>query len=258
MLTRAVRVLAAFSPEETALRVSEIARRADLHLATASRLVAELVEHGLLARDVDGRVQVGVRLWELAMRASPTLSLRETAMPVMERLQRRIGHHTQLGVLDGQEVLFVERLAADGAVINITRIAARLPLHASSSGLVLLAFGSPQLQQRIIEGPLTAYTANTISTPQRLREELAEVRRQGFACCAGHIHLDATGIAVPVRQGIRGPVIAALSVIVPNAPEARASVPYLSAAARDIASRLTDEADAEPAERSDSNEPLIE
>jgi DNA-binding IclR family transcriptional regulator len=243
VLTRAVRVLAAFTPEEPTLRVSEVARRAELHVATASRLIAELVEHGLLSRNADGQVCVGLRLWELAMRASPTLSLRETAMPVMERLHRAVGQHTQLGVLDGDEVLFVERLAADGAVINITRIAARLPLHASSSGLVLLAFGSPQLQQRVLDAPLLVFTPETISTPERLQAELAHVRRQGYACCPGHIHLDATGIAVPVRQGARGPVVAALSVIVPNGPDARTCVPLLAAGARDIADRLARETD---------------
>ncbi|HEX3649117.1 MAG TPA: helix-turn-helix domain-containing protein, partial [Pseudonocardiaceae bacterium] len=61
----------AFTPDEPVLQVSEIARRSGLHLATASRLVAELVAHGLLARDTDRRVRVGVRMWELALRASP-------------------------------------------------------------------------------------------------------------------------------------------------------------------------------------------
>jgi DNA-binding IclR family transcriptional regulator len=139
VLERVVRILEAFTPETPALMVSEVARRAGLPVATASRLVAELVDHGLLARDTDRRVRVGTRLWELGLRASPTLSLRETAMPVMEQLQNAVGHHTQLGVLDGEEVLFVERLSAEHAVINITRIAARLPLHEAEALLTALA-----------------------------------------------------------------------------------------------------------------------
>src|SRR6202042_390560 len=81
VLSRAVRIFEAFTPDETVLSVTQIARRARLHLATASRLVAELEAHGLLAREPDRRVRVGVRLWELALRASPALSLREAAMP---------------------------------------------------------------------------------------------------------------------------------------------------------------------------------
>src|SRR3984957_14448554 len=143
VLSRAVRIFEAFTPDERVLSVSQIARRARLHLATASRLIAELEAHGLLDREPDRRVRVGVRMWELALRASPTLGLRDASMPFMEDAHAVLGHHVQLGVLDGDQVLFVERLSAPGAVINYTRIAGRLPLHASSSGLVLLAFGRP-------------------------------------------------------------------------------------------------------------------
>jgi DNA-binding IclR family transcriptional regulator len=141
VLSRAARILEAFSQDEPALTVSEIARRSGLHVATASRLVAELVAHGFLSRDDDRQVRIGVRLWELVTRASPTLSLRDTAMPFMEGVHDVVGHHVQLGVRDGDDVLFLERLSAPSAVINYTRVAGRLPLHASSSGLVLLAHG---------------------------------------------------------------------------------------------------------------------
>ncbi len=233
MLERAVRIFEAFTPGDTALQVSEIARRAGLPLATASRLVAELVQRGLLARDTDRRVRIGVRMWELALRASPTLSLREAAMPFLEDLHAVVGHHAQLAVLDGAEVLFVERLTAPGAVINYTRIAGRLPLHASSSGLVLLAHGPRDLQEKVLAGPLPAFTPHTITTSDRLRRVLADVRRDGHAYCPGHIHPDALGIAVPVRDA-RGTVVAAVAAIVPNDDQGRTVIPVLMAAARGI------------------------
>jgi DNA-binding transcriptional ArsR family regulator len=62
-----VRIFEAFTPDERVLSVSQIARRAGLHLATASRLIAELEAHGLLDREPDRRVRVGVRMWELAL-----------------------------------------------------------------------------------------------------------------------------------------------------------------------------------------------
>jgi DNA-binding IclR family transcriptional regulator len=237
VLERAVRILEAFTSDASTLQVSEIARRADLHIATASRLIGVLVDHGLLARDAERRIGIGVRLWELASRASPTLSLREAAMPFMEDLHAVVGHHTQLGVLDGDEVLFVERLAAPGAVINITRIAGRLPLHASSSGLVLLAYGSYEMQERTLARPMKAYTKNTITTPGRLRSQLADVRRQGYAFNPGHIHMDACGIAVPIR-GRDNSVLAALAVIVPNDAAAQANITALRTAARGVSRQL--------------------
>ncbi|MHA6779682.1 IclR family transcriptional regulator [Pseudonocardia saturnea] len=242
VLSRAVRILAVFGPDDRTLRMSDIAARSGLHLSTTSRLVAEMVALGLLARDPDRQVRIGVRLWELAARASPTLTLRDTAMPFLEDLHAVVGHHVQLGVLDGSEVLFVERLSAPGAVINYTRIAGRLPLHASSSGLVLLAHAPHELQDAVLAGPLRRYT---IATPERLRAVLADVRRTGHAYCAGHIHPDALGIAVPVTTPSRE-VVAALAAIVPNDESGRAVVPVLMATARGISRSIPDHRDSAP------------
>jgi DNA-binding IclR family transcriptional regulator len=146
VLSRAVRLVEAFRQGEEWLTVTELARRTGLHLATASRLVAELTEHGWLERDEERRVRLGVRLWEVAARASSALSLREAAMPVLEDLHAQVRQHAQIGVLDGTELLFLERLSAPDAVVNFTRIAGRLSLHASSSGLVLLAHSGAAFQ----------------------------------------------------------------------------------------------------------------
>jgi DNA-binding IclR family transcriptional regulator len=238
VLDRAVRILAAFSADEPVLTVTQLSVRTGLHLATTSRLVRQLTEHALLARDADGRVRIGVRLWELSARAAPTRGLREAAMPFLEDLHAVVGHHAQLAIREGAEVLFVERLGSPGAVINYSQVAGRLPLHASSSGLVLLACAPAEVQERMLAGPLPAYTPNTITDPRRLRRVLAEVRRQGYAFTAGHIHADATGVAVPVRDGT-GEVVAAVSVIVPNDAGARATIGVLQATARGISRALT-------------------
>ncbi|WP_254716511.1 IclR family transcriptional regulator [Actinomadura sp. WMMB 499] len=214
MLTRVVRILDAFGPESQVLTVSQISHRAALPLATTARLIKEMSRHGLLARDERRHVRIGTRMWELAERASPVLGLRETAQPYLRDLQAVVGHSTQLGLMDGDEVLFVERLTKPDSVVNVTRIAGRLPLHASSAGLILLAHAPAEVQERVVRGPLPAPTRHTIGDERVLRAALAEVRRRGFAFCPGHIHPDATGIAVPVRQD--GRVVAALGLVVPN------------------------------------------
>ncbi|MFD6057511.1 IclR family transcriptional regulator [Rhodococcus wratislaviensis] len=232
VLARAVRIVESFRSDDSLLTVSEIARRSGLHISTTSRLIDELVGCGWLERE-DRKVRIGVRLWEVASRASPTLGLREAAMPFMEDLHAVVGQHTQLGVLEGDEVLFIERLTAPGAVVNYTRIAGRMPLHVSSSGLVLLAHGPSELQERILSEPLKVYTDKTIRTARQLRGVLADVRRHGYILCAGHLYADTTGVAVPVRDG-NGKVVAALSVIVPNDEKAYAQIPALQAAAKGI------------------------
>jgi DNA-binding IclR family transcriptional regulator len=249
VLDRAVRVIETLTADSPALTVSEIARRSGLHVATASRLVAALVGHGLLARRPDGRVAVGVRLWELGSRASPALGLREAAMPFLEDLHAVVGHHVQLGVLEGGEVLFLERLSAPGAVVNYTRIAGRLALHASSSGVVLLAHAPRELQERVLAGPLERFTPHTVTDPARLRTLLAEVRRTGAAVLGGHVHEEAAGVAVPVRDS-GDAVVAALSVIVPNDGQAHLRVPLLQAAARGVRRTLGTAGGPAPGDRS--------
>jgi DNA-binding IclR family transcriptional regulator len=245
VLARAVRVLDAFTAEEPALSVGEVARRSGLHVATASRLVAELVAHGLLERGPGREIRVAVRLWELGARASPTVSLRDAAMPFLEDVHAVVGHHAQLGVLDGDDVLFLERLSARDAVINYTRIAGRLPLYTSSSGLVLLAHAPSDVQERVLAAPLRPVTAAGLRTPAQLRTALAEVRRTQSAVLAGHQHPDATGVAVPVRDDQRT-VVAALSVIVPNDGRGPDLVPLLLAAALGISRALRSRAPASP------------
>jgi DNA-binding IclR family transcriptional regulator len=241
VLSRAIRIIEVFSPTEPALPVSEIARRTGLHVATTSRLIAELVDHGLLERCADRGVRIGVRMWELGWRASPKLGLRDAAMPFLEDLHAVVGHHAQLGVLDGGDVLFIERLSARDAVINYSRIAGRLALPHSSSGLVLLAHAPVEVQEQALSRPLRPPTPAAFSTPQQLRTALADVRRQQSAVLAGHYHPDATGVAVPVRDA-RGEVVAALSVIVPNDGRAQSLVPALLAAARGITRAICDPA----------------
>ncbi|CAB4958165.1 MAG: helix-turn-helix domain-containing protein [Actinobacteria bacterium] len=239
VLSRVVRILEAFTADDAALRVTDVAQRTGLHVATASRLIADMVDEGLLVRRPDRRIGIGLRLWELASRASPAVTLREAAMPFLEDLHAVIGHHVQLGVLEGTEVLFIERLSAPNSVINYSRVAGRLPLHSSSSGLVLLAHASPTVQQQVLEGALEVFTPHTLHTPRQLRAMLAEVRTQGYAYLPGHVHEDALGIAVPIA-GARGSVVAAVSAIVPNDPQARAVIPMLRAAARGIARSYAD------------------
>lgn len=237
LLSRVVRIYEAFGPDHQAVTLSELAQRSDLPLATASRLVNELIEYGWLRRDAQRRVCVGVRMWELASRAAPTLGLHDAAYPIMADLHAVVGHSVQLGVLQDREVLYIERLTAPRAVRNLVRVAGRLPLHATSSGMVLLAHSPRELQESVLASPLRALTPNTITNPDLLRATLGEIRRTGVAYCPGFVDELATGIAVPVRA-TGGRIIAALSVVVPNDASARTALPALQAAGRGISRQL--------------------
>jgi DNA-binding IclR family transcriptional regulator len=237
MTQRIVRVLETFTADRTVQSASEIGRRAGLPSSTAHRLVDELVEEGLLDRDEDRRVRLGLRLWELALRGSQALRLRQAALPFMERIQSRVREHTQLAVLEQDSALFLERLSHPAAGANITRIAGRLPLHASSSGLVLLAYADADLQERVLAGALPALSPETVTDASSLARILAGIRRAGFVVAPGSVEAVSTGVAVPVRDET-GVVVAALSVVLPRETNPDVAIAELLAAARDIRASL--------------------
>jgi DNA-binding IclR family transcriptional regulator len=229
-----VRILGAFEPERPTLNVSEIAARADLPVATAHRLVTELVGHGLLERTGTRGLRVGARLWELGVRSNRIPSLREAALPFMEDLHAVVRQHVSLSVLVGSEVLYIERLSSPGAVPNISAIGRRLPLHCCSAGIVLLAHAPAPVQSQALTGPLAAFTPRTVTDPGRLRQMVASVRRRGYCISPEQVDLGVKGLAAPLRDRT-GAVVAALSVVMPLAQDHRALVPALMAAARGIA-----------------------
>lgn len=238
VVDRVVRVIAAFPEGVTVLPLSELAERAELPLSSAHRLVRQLADHGLLDLGEGGTVRLGLRLWELVNRNSPTLALRQAAMPFMEDIQQVLNQNVNLAVLDGWEALFVERLSRRGSVVNRARIAGRMPVHVSSAGLALMASQPRRLQAEYLDqfhDPAAKVTADVV------RQLLAESAQQGFAQLAGVVDPDTWGIAVPVLDGKRR-TVAALGVVVPLAEmRLQALVPALQTAARGIGRQLGDQ-----------------
>lgn len=235
---RVVRVLETFTTERTVQTAAEIGRRAQLPSSTAHRLVDELVSAGLLDRDDEHRISLGMRLWELALRGSRALRLRQVALPHMERVQSVVREHTQLAVLEQDSALFLERLSHPAAGANITRVAGRLPLHASSSGLVLLAFAPAELRERILQEPLSTVSPETQTDAAALRRTLAGIRRDGYVVAPGSVETVSTGVAVPVRDAT-GDVVAALSVVLPRTAQPEVAIAELVRAARGIRADLS-------------------
>jgi DNA-binding IclR family transcriptional regulator len=214
-LQRHLRVLDAFEALHPFLTLGEIATASGLAPSTAHRLVAELTQTGLLERMPDRTYRLGVRLWEYASRTPGALGIREVARPWLAAAHARIRQHIQLGVRAGSDVLFVERMSAPDAVVNATLIGGRIPLHASSIGLVLLAHAPAGVLEQVVAAGPRAYTSATLTTLPALRTALADIRAKGVAVAPGHIHLESRGIAVPVH-GPDGSVYAAMGAVIPN------------------------------------------
>jgi DNA-binding IclR family transcriptional regulator len=231
---KALGILDALEADGARSNLSELAARCGLPLSTAHRLVTELVEWGALERGDDGRYALGLRLWELGALAPRALGLRQCAMPVLEDLYEATHENVQLCVLEGLEVVFIERISGRHAIGVLSRVGGRLPAHVTSGGQVMLAFAPSAIRRKALAGPLPGYTGRSITDPDRLRSVLAAIRRSGFVVCDGHVTLDALAVAAPIR-GPGDVVVAAVSVVVPSVPGAEVPlIPAVVAAARGI------------------------
>jgi DNA-binding IclR family transcriptional regulator len=237
---RLLSLLDAFDADTPQLTLSQLARRTGLPVSTVHRLVRELQRWGGLERDEQGRYGVGLRLWEVGSLCDRNLSLREQAMPFLEDLYEATHENVQLAVLEGTQVLYLERIAGRRAVPVVSRPGGRLPAYATAVGHALVAYSSPEVQDRVLAEPLRPLTDRTVTDPARLRRMFAEVRRTGAAICDGFMTPDALSVAAPVFGPGDRPV-AALSVVVRSgAATGQAYAPAVRTAARGITRVLRD------------------
>jgi len=213
-LARAVAILDTFDTGIRDQSASEIAMRASMPLTSAHRLLLELVTLGLVERTPDKRYRVGLRLWELAVRTPGALGIREIAMPYLRSAHSAIGQHLQLGVLQDDEVLYLERLSAPKASINFVTVGGRMPYYVVSSGLVLVAGADDETRTRLVHRQRPRHANEPSRTDAVLSAELDGIRHQGYAITRGYVHPAATAIAVPVISS-GGTALAAISAIVP-------------------------------------------
>ncbi|MGO2111223.1 MAG: IclR family transcriptional regulator domain-containing protein, partial [Pseudoclavibacter sp.] len=121
----------------------------------------------------------------------------------------------QLGVRVDTDVLFIERMSANSSVVNASLVGGRVPLHVSSSGLVLLAYGHRSIIDDVVATGMRPFTPHTIVDETELRRTLRRIRNDGFAVTHGHIHLESMGLAVPV-YGADGVVSASMGAVIEN------------------------------------------
>lgn len=235
---RALAVLDCFTAGSPALTLSEIARRLGQPVSSTHRQLRELIRWGALERDASGRYSIGLHLWEVGALAPRSKDLRETSLPFLEDLYEATHENVQLAVVDGDEVVYVERLFSHHATRIPARPGFRLPLHVTGVGRVLLAHATTERVNEVLSRPLRKYTRYTMVDPADLRRELAAIRRDGYAISDRQVELVSTSVAAPIR-GPDNTVIAALSIIVPSRDnKARSFVPAVVAAARGISRSL--------------------
>lgn len=233
---RALALLGTFDSEHSVQTLSGMARRAGLPVATAHRLAGELVAWGGLEKH-GGEYRVGQRIWRLGLLAPAQQNIAEVAAPFMQDVLFVTHNVVNLFILDGNEVLLVERMSGTGAGQPFLRVGARLPMHASAAGKILLAYGDKELFTAATEH-MEPHTARTITSPAVLAAEVERVRANGYATTAEEAGPDNYGLAVPVLLPNNN-VAAVLGVVTKGRPAPIGTVvPVLNIAARGIARRL--------------------
>jgi DNA-binding IclR family transcriptional regulator len=211
--SRLLELLFSFGPDNPDLSMAELTRMTGMSHATVRRLVMEMVGAGALERREDGRLTIGLRLWQLGTLAPLTESLRTLAQPFMEDLYTALQQHVQIAVLEGEEAVIIERLSAPHAVELTSQIGGRLPLHCSGVGKVLLAHAGDDLIDTVLTNRLRRYTSRTLVDASVLRREIAACRRTGTASVRRELTEGADSIATRIVDA-EGRVVAALSVVV--------------------------------------------
>lgn len=209
----AARILREFGKHSTQLGVSQLARRVGVGKSTAHRVIWTLVAEGLLEKvEETGLFRLTTTMRSLGASAETAQRLHEAATMPLDQLRRKTGGTLHVAILDGADVLYIERREGPGAIPVFRAVGSRNAAHVTSSGKVLLAFLPSDRQQRLVqEMRLTPKTPRTITSRTDFLAELARVRRQGYAENRGESQPGMCSIAAPIRDPL-GQVVASVSV----------------------------------------------
>jgi DNA-binding IclR family transcriptional regulator len=196
--------------------VTEIAAELGVHKSTAFRLVAVLESRDFVEQLVDrGKYRLGFGIVRLAGATAAQMDLTREGRRTCEELAVDLGETVNIAILDGDRVVNISQVRGTGSITSYNWVGQGTPLHATSSGKVLLAFAPEPLRKTLLGGDLQRFTDSTLTSPQALERELAEVERRGWAATAEEYEVGLNAVAAPVRDA-EGRVVAAVSVSGPS------------------------------------------
>lgn len=212
---KALQLLSAFRKARADLSLSELARRADVPKSTAFRLLAELEQSGFVARN-GTKYRLGVSCFELGARFSACRpqGLRDSSIHFLSHLHTTTGLTAHLAVLDGPEILYIEKVQGPRTSTVLTMPGQRNPASCTALGKVLLAFGESEDVDTAVDAGLVRATAHSITDPVRFRAELDRIRAAGVAYDRQEFRRELVCVAAPIV--VHGTVEAAVSVSGPT------------------------------------------
>jgi IclR family acetate operon transcriptional repressor len=192
--------------------VSDVAGRIALPKSTVARMLASLEQEGAVEQ-VPGerRYRLGPRIGALAAGLHETRGLVAIAHPTLADLAAATGEAAGLSVPDGRTMHYVDQVESPNPVQVRDWTGSRIPMHAVSSGQVVLAHLPPPALARFLAEPMEAFTPSTVIDAAALLERLRDIRRDGHAWARGEFAGEIASVAAPIA-GADGEVVAAVHV----------------------------------------------
>ena len=212
-LSRGLEVLSLFRAENPSLSLTQIVTAMRSSKSTIFRVLSTLETMGYLEHDpATRRYAPALKVLQLGFTAINGLEVRQVARPYLERLAIELDETVSLGVLDGLDLVYVDRVRNHAIVGVLLNIGSHLPAHCTALGKVLMAALPPdELDRRLASTELASLTPDTITDPAALRSELSRVRKQGYALCDGDLAVGLRAVGAPIRN-YGGKAIAAINV----------------------------------------------
>jgi IclR family KDG regulon transcriptional repressor len=227
---RAFAILEEIAKNRDGIGLAELSKRVGLHNSTTFHLVRTMVSLGYVRQLKDSkRYRIGRPLFALAANALDEIEMMSLATPVLEELSRETGESAHFSVRMGDAVVVLARTSGPGAFQLSDRVGVVRPAYCTALGKIMLAaLTDEQLESYVERTELAPQTPNTITSPERLRSDVAEVRRTGMAIDDGEFDSELRCVALPVRD-FTGQVIGALGI---SGPVWRLSIDALQKRAR--------------------------
>jgi DNA-binding IclR family transcriptional regulator len=188
-----------------------------LHPSTAHRILAAMTHSRLVERCDAGTYGLGIRFLELGNIVKARFNLRDIAVPFMQNLHETIGEAINLGIRDGDEIIYLERTSSGRSLVRVVYlVGARAPLHLTSLGKLFLAADTPADVRAYAERTkLPGKTPHSLTTLEQLEKELETIRRDDIAYDNEEAEIGLRCVAAPIRND-EGTLVAGLSISAPT------------------------------------------
>ena len=211
-LARGLVVIQAFTPQMPQMTISQLSLRTGLSRAAVRRCLYTLVKLGFAGSDEAQRYSLRPKMLTLANTYTASSTLANAAQPILERMSNV--HHESFSVatLDGDDIVYIARSSINRVMAVDLHIGSRLPAFCTSMGRVLLAYlPQDQLESYLTRVTMTPFTPRTVTSAEKLRLALRNVRRNGYALCDQEYEIGLRSLAVPVTAP-NGRVVATVNL----------------------------------------------